>query len=182
MNNQKEKTIDGIKFVVTAFTAVEAFKLKAYLLKKFGPTLGHLLGTIDGVAPISGKIENIKEKIGDIKLDGEKMAHAIETLLGQFDEDDIITFLRRMLRNVVAHKDKKQFAFADEHFEATMDIIFNQHIFSVYPVLLLVLEVNYPDFFGKISGIGKKILATPTSEKAGKGSENESTVSETSES
>jgi len=181
MNKQKEKTIDGVKFVATAFPAVEAFRLKAYLMKKFGPTIGQIIGTIEGVPPISGKIGDIKDKIGDIKLDGDKMANAIETLMEQLSEDEFIAFLQRMLRNVVAHKDKKQFAFADEHFETTMDIVFNQHIFSVYPVLLLVLEANYPDFFGKISGIGKKILETATSEKGEKGSESGSTASETSE-
>jgi len=109
------------------------------------------------------------------------MAHAIETLMAQFDEDEFIAFLQRMLRNVVAHKDKKQLAFADEYFEASMDIVFNQHIFSIYPVLLLVLEANYPDFFGKIPGIGKKILGTLTSEKGDGESKNESETLETSE-
>jgi len=175
MNKQREKTIDGIKFIVTAFTAVEAFKLKSYLLKKFGPALGQALGTLDGGLPANGKI-------GDVKLDGDKMARAIETLMAQLDEDEFIAFLQRMLRNVVAHKDKKQFSFADDYFDATMDIVFNQHIFSVYPVLLLVLEANYPDFFGKIPGIGKKILGTITSEKDAREPKEESTTSETSES
>ena len=171
----KEKTIDGIKFVVTAFQAVEAFKLKSYLMKKFGPTLGQALGTLKDGLPTSGAI-------GDVKLDGNAVALAVESLVEQLNEDEFIAFLKRMLRNVVAHTKGKQFVFTEETFDASLDIVFSGKIFSVYPVLLLVLEANYPDFFGKMArGIGSKIKKIITSEPGEKNLKNESLESETSE-
>ena len=173
---EREKTIDGIKFAVTAFPAVEAFRLKSYLLRKFGPAIGQALGTLDGGLPASGKI-------GDVKLDGGKMAQAIETLMVQLDEDEYITFLQRMLRNVQARVGKTLFVFTEEHFETSLDNVFGEKTFTVYPVLLLVLEANYPDFFGKMGlGIGKRIQGMLTSEKGAEESGKESQASGTSES
>lgn len=169
----KERMIDGIKFVVTPFQAVEAFKLKSYLIRKFGPTLGQALGTLKDGLPTSGNI-------GDIKLDGDAIGRAVQSLAEQLDEDEFVTFLKRMLRNVVAHVKGKQFAFTDDTFDAALDIVFSGKLFSVYPVLLLVLEANYPDFFGKVArGIGSKIQKIITSGPGEEDLKNESEKSET---
>lgn len=47
---QKEQkiVIDGITFQVGPFMAVEGLKLKAHLVRTFGPALGEFLGGIDG--------------------------------------------------------------------------------------------------------------------------------------
>lgn len=170
----KEKTIDGIKFVVTAFQAIEAFKLKSYLMKKFGPSLGQALGTLKGGLPASGDI-------GEVKLDGEAMSRAIQSLMEQLDEHDFIEFLKRMLRNVAAHVKGKQFYFTEDTFDASLDIVFTGKLFTVYPVLLLVLEANYPDFFDKVArGIGSKIKKIITSGPGDENSKNGSAESETS--
>jgi hypothetical protein len=178
MQNQKEKLIGEIKFVVTAFTAVEAFRLKSFLLGKFGPSLGQLLGTLDNILPSGKKISEIN--FSGIKIDGDKAAKTIERLMAELNEDEFEAFLRRMLQNTVAIKGKNQFVFAEEQFETSMNIVFTGRLFSVYPVLLLVLEANYPDFFDKMGrGFGKKILTTLTSELDDENLNNESERSET---
>jgi hypothetical protein len=54
-----------------------------------------------------------------------------------------------------------------------MEIVFTGRLFSVYEVIGLVLEANYPDFFDKVvRGIGKKLTKTGTSGKDGKDSGN----------
>jgi hypothetical protein len=61
--------------------------------------------------------------------------------------------------------------FVGEAFDASMELAFSQHTFSVYSVILLVLKVNYPDFFEKMGEtIGTKIKAMAIS---GKGSNSE---------
>jgi len=55
-----------------------------------------------------------------------------------------------------------------------MDIVFGGRIFTIYPVLLLVLEANYPDFFGKVvRDIGERIRRMETFEPPEENSMNE---------
>ena len=167
MQTQKEKEIDGIKFVVTAFRAVEALRLKAYLMKKFGPAMGQAVGTFG-----SGLLDN--SKIGGMKVDGNKIAQTIEQLMVELGEDEYIAFIKRMFRNVVAHVNNKQFVFIESQFESSMDIVFGGRTFTIYPVLLLVLEANYPDFFGKVvRDIGERIRRMETFEPPEENSMNE---------
>ena len=160
-----EKTIGDIKFSVAPFQAVEALRLKSFLLKKFGPSFGQVLGILKDGLPTSGRI-------GDIKLDGDIMSQAIEKLMEQLGEDEFEAFIKRMFRNVTAGLIKDgtslQLSFADQAFVTSMEIVFTGRLFTVYPVLLLVLEANYPDFFGKMAqGFGTKIQRILTSEPAG---------------
>jgi hypothetical protein len=154
----KEKVIDGITFIVTPFQAVEALKLKVFLLRKFAPSFGQALGTLKDGIPESGKI-------GDVKIDGTELSRALEKLMEQLEPDEFINLIMRMFQNVQARfvKDGKPvlLAFGKEQFVTSMDIVFQGRLFSVYPVLLLVLEANFPDFFGKTAGIiGEKIRKT----------------------
>jgi hypothetical protein len=53
-----------------------------------------------------------------------------------------------------------------------MEIVFTGRLFSVYEVIGLVLEANYPDFFDKVVSplrvsIGKKLTKTGTFGKDG---------------
>jgi hypothetical protein len=44
-----------------------------------------------------------------------------------------------------------------------MELVFLGRLFSIYPLIIFVLKVNYPDFFGKVvSGIGRRIRTTLT--------------------
>jgi len=174
----KEKVIDGVKFSVVPFQAVEALRLKSFLLRKFGPSIGQALGTLKDGLPQNGKI-------GDLRLDGDALSQAIEKLMEQLNEDDFISLIRRMLRNVRAdfERDGKAVTMQfpeGETFDAAMDIVFKGRLFSVYPVMLLVLEANYPDFFGKMDslGIGQRIKKMTFSELGEPGSKSESGESE----
>jgi len=173
----KEKTINGIKFSVTPFHSVEGLRLKSFLIKKFGPALGQALGTLRDGLPENGNI-------GDIRLDGVVLSQAIEKLMEQLGEDDFIALIKRMFQNVIASvtKDGKllQLTFADQQFDTSMDVVFSGKLFTVYPVLLLVLEANYPDFFGKMAqDIGSKIKKIVTSDPDAPNSTSESGKSET---
>jgi len=169
----KEKEIDGIKFSVTPFRSVEGLRLKSFLIKKFGPALGQALGTLKDGLPENGNV-------GDIRLDGEALSHAIEKLMEQLGEDDFIALIKRLFQNVVASFTKEgkylQLTFADQQFDTSMDAVFSGKLFSVYPVMLFVLEVNYPDFFGKTAQlIGQRIKKIATSEPGEKSMTSEST-------
>jgi hypothetical protein len=171
MREPKTKEIDGVQFSVTPFPASEAFKLKAYLFKKFAPAVGELSGLLKDGFPESGKI-------GDIKIDSQVVTQTVEKLVVQLGEEDFLTLLKRMMQNVCAEltvegKSLKLF-FTQNSFDTSLDIVFSGKTFSIYAVLLFVLEVNYPDFLGKVAGdIGGKIKGIVTSELPGKNSKEE---------
>jgi hypothetical protein len=166
MREPKTKEIGGIQFSVTPFQATEAFRLKAYLFKKFAPAVGELSGIMKDGLPKNGKF-------GDLKIDPQVITQTIEKLVGELGEDDFISLIRRLLKNVGAKLtlDGKpaELYFTEETFETSLDLIFGGKTFSLYPVLLFVLEANYPDFFGMVAGnIGGKIKAMVTSDSPGK--------------
>lgn len=161
----KTKTIDGIEFSVAPFMAVEALRLKAYLLRTFGPALGQMVGTLKNLFTSKGDIAL------DMQIDGDSFAKTIETLTTQLDEDSFVNLIKRMFANLVAkgkdQKTGKGFArqFDVAHFDNSLNDVFSGRLFSIYPVLLLVLEANYPDFFEKtVRSIGKSIKETLSSE------------------
>jgi hypothetical protein len=172
MREPKTKEIDGVQFSVTPFPASEAFKLKAYLFKKFAPAAGELSGILKDGFPKSGKI-------GDIKLDGQVISQTLEKLVAQLGEEDFLALIKRLMQNVCAELtvDGKalKLYFSQSTFEASLDIVFSGRLFSIYPVLLFVLEANYPDFFGRMAGnIGGRIRQMVSSEPPGTVSEEES--------
>jgi hypothetical protein len=160
MREAKTKEIDGIQFSVTPFPAIEAFKLKAYLLKKFAPAFSQILEMVNGI-PKGGTVF-------DITFNGDVITKAVKELITQLDEEEFTALLRRLLQNVCAKTsvDGKalELYFTKDTFEASLDIVFSGSLFTVYPVLLFVLEANFPDFFGKMGGIGGKIQKMLSSE------------------
>lgn len=169
--NMKEKIINDVRFSVAPFRAVEGLKLKSFLLKKFGPSLGQLLGILKDGLPENGKV-------GDVRIDGAVLSQAVEKLMEQLGEEDFIALIKRLFANVTARFTKDgnalQLSFAEQTFDTSMDMVFSERLFMVYPVMLLVLEANYPDFFGKMAqGIGSKIKGMLTSEPGGQVSNSE---------
>jgi len=167
----KEKEISGIKFSVVPFQVVEALRLKPFLLSKLGPAFGLALGVLKDGLPESGQI-------GDIKIDGPAISSAIEKLVEQLDETSFIDLIKRLFKNVTAYVQKDgqalQIQFTDLNFDNAMNIVFEGKLFSVYPVMALVLEANFPDFLGLMGqGIGSKIKKIITSEPAEKASTSE---------
>ena len=176
-NKEKKIVIDGVTFQVAPFMAVEGLRLKAHLVRTFGPALGELLGGIDG------------QKVGsiaDISLGGDGIARGLEKLLEQLDEDKFIELVKRLLNNVIAiwpeGGKSRSIAFGTD-FDTAMQLVFLGKLFSIYPLIIFVLKVNYPDFFDKVvSGIGRRMRVTLTSEMEEPTPPSESGKSETSES
>jgi hypothetical protein len=173
----KEKEIDGIRFSAAPFRVVEALKLKSFLLKKFGPSVGQAFGALQG-----GLSED--SDIGEMKIDGYALSLAVEKLMEQLGETEFVDLIKRLFKNVTADlvKDGEplRFLFTDVSFETSMDMVFAGRLFTIYPVILLVLEANYPDFFGKWApGIGSRIKKIAASGPVEKESKSESERSET---
>jgi hypothetical protein len=175
-NKEKKIVIDDVTFQVAPFMAVEGLRLKAYLVRTFGPAISEFLGGIDG-KKIGG--------IGDVSLSGDGIARGLEKLLEQLDEDRFIELVKRLLSNVIAVWSKSgkshSIAFGTD-FDTAMQLVFLGRLFSIYTLIIFVLKVNYPDFFDKVSGIGRKMKVTLTSEAEKTTLPSESEQSEISES
>jgi hypothetical protein len=155
--------------------AVEGLRLKAHLVRTFGPALVELLGGINSV-----------KDIGVLSLGGDNISKGLEKLLEQLDEDSFEALIKRLLSNVIAvwpEGGKSRSVSFGQDFETAMQLVFLGRLFSVYELILFVLRVNYPDFFGKVvKGIGRKMRQTLTSGTEETTQRNESGQSETSES
>ena len=155
MVQTKTKEIKGKSYQVTPFMAIEGLRLKAYLVKLVGPALGELAGNVDGL---------------DSEINSNSISKVIEKLTEALDENSFIALIKRLLQNVIVNwvdeeGGKRAVAFAQD-FETSLNVVFQGELFSIYPVLAFVLEVNYPDFFGKITPlIGKKMSITSILEK-----------------
>jgi hypothetical protein len=164
----KEKTLNGVKFTAAPFTAVEGLKLKSYLVRTFGPALGEALGSFGNLFK-DGDVKG--DTIGDLSIDGQSVARAVERLMEQLSEDKFIELLKRLFSNLTAQVPNSEkgappvlIGFGENAFDASMELAFAGHLFSVYPIIVLVLGVNYPDFFEKTAGtIGSKIRSIVTS-------------------
>jgi hypothetical protein len=174
-NREQKIVIDGVTFQVAPFMAVEGLRLKAHLVRTFGPALGELLGGINSV-----------RDIGDLNLGGNSISKGLEKLLEQLDEDKFEALIKRLLTNVIAlwtEGGKSRSIAFNEDFSAAMQLVFLGKLFSIYELVIFVLRVNYPDFFDKVvSGIGRKMRITLTSGTEETTRQNESGQSETSES
>jgi hypothetical protein len=165
----KEKIIDGVQFTVVPFSAIEALRLKAYLVSVFGPALGVMLGALRngaGLPPAAG--QGGVAQAGDLNVDGGMLARGIESLVSKLGEESFIALIKRLFSRLTAKTQIEgkhlQFAFSESYFEASMDKVFSGRLFSIYPVIGLVLEANYPDFFEKTArGFGSRIAQIFTS-------------------
>jgi hypothetical protein len=176
-NKEKKIVIDGVTFQVAPFMAIEGLRLKAHLVSVFGPALGELLGGVDGQKA---------DSIASISLGGDGIAKGLEKLLEQLNEDKFVELVKRLLANVIAiwpeGGKSRSIAFATD-FETALQLVFLGKLFSIYPLIIFVLKVNYPDFFDKVvRGIGRRMLTTLTSETDETTPRTESGKSETSES
>jgi len=159
--NVKKKTVDGVQFTVAPFPVTEALKVKMLLAKTIGPALGEMAGAVGGLKSAAS--------IGDMSIDGHSLSGALEKLIGPLGEEQFLSLIERLFQNVsavYAAKDgnKVNISFGAGNFDAAMEAVFSGRIFSIYPVILLVMEANFPDFFGRVArGIGSLIPRTNTS-------------------
>ncbi len=157
MQTAKTKEINGKKYQVAPFMAIEALKIKMFLVKKIGPALGEFMGL--------SSMDN--------EIDGNVIAKVIEKLTETLDEDSFVALIKRLMQNVICNwtdKDGQSRAIAfGNDFNTAMNEVFCGELFSIYPVIGFVLEVNYPDFFGKIIPvISQKTQATGISKRGRK--------------
>jgi hypothetical protein len=100
------------------------------------------------------------------------MSSVIEKLTSVLSEDQFIILLKRMFELVGAtyvdsNGKQRHIQFGGDNFDLAMEEVFTGRLFTIYPVLLLVLEVNYPDFFAKaVPLIGSRFRATGGLEQA----------------
>jgi hypothetical protein len=178
MQNKEQKiVIDGVTFQVAPFMAAEGFSLIHRLSRTFGPSLGEILG---------GALTTKNGSIGDINLGSAAIARGLEKLFEQLGEKEYVELSKLLLSNVIAiwpeSGKSRSISFAQD-FDTAMQAVFLGKLLSVYQLILFVLKVNYPDFFDKVvSGIGRRIRTTLTSETEETTPQNESEQSETSES
>ena len=139
--NNKEKVIDGLTFRVSPFPAVDALCLKSYLIKTLGPAFAEAVDVFRGA---------------DSEISGRSLCGVVEKLTSSLDEETFVSLVQRMFRYVTVNgKDadgKPVVAQFGDNFNEAFNRVFVGRLFSIYPVMLLVLEANYPDFFGKVAG------------------------------
>ena len=158
----KKKTIDGIQFTVTPFPVSEAIKVKVLLAKTIGPAIGEAVGAVDSFTSV--------KSVADMKVDGAAISRAIQKLLEPLGEEEYLSLIERLFQSVSAifvpegAKEKVQIEFGGDNFTTALDAVFYGRLFSIYEVIILVLEANYPDFFAKAAqGIGRLIPITGSS-------------------
>jgi hypothetical protein len=176
VNNKEQKiVIDSVTFQAAPFMAVEGLRLKAHLVRTFGPALGELLGGIN-----ARKLDSI----ADIDIGGDSFSRGLEKLLEQLNESNFETLVKRLLANVIAiwtEGGKSRSISFGQDFDTAMQLVFLGKLFSIYPLIIFVLKVNYPDFFDKVvSGIGRRMHITLTSETERTTQQSESGQLETS--
>lgn len=132
----KDKEIDGHKYTVTSFGGREGVKIKAKLIKYFGPSLLSL--TTIGLQG--------KKKFSETEIDPELLSKLFQNLTDQLDEDEYLNFLLRLLKST--RYDNQEIN------EELFDTIFAGNYLTLYKVIFFVMEVNYKkSFFGE-GGIG----------------------------
>ena len=141
MFQTKSKEIDGIEFKVTQFPATEAYGIKRKLTGIVAPLILSLLG------------ENSTKTMLDANIDMAKLSGAVQNAFESLPENEFVGLLKRLTKNVEAHTTLNEkpvvLQLSDEnHF----DLCFTGKTFTIYPLLIFVLEVNFPDFFGKVKG------------------------------
>lgn len=148
----KEKEIQGMNVKVTQFGGIEAMQLKVALAKLMAPALAGLAGV------------NPNANILEQEVKPELLTKVFNSLFATMTENDFIALIKRILRNTMIQIENesgdKIWVQMDSDFNNKFDLVFSGKVFSVYPVLWFVLEVNYPDFFGIISGIGNRLKTT----------------------
>lgn len=143
MIETKEKSIDGSTYSVTQLPARRAIRLKARLIKLFGPVLAQVF-----IAAT--------EK-GDEAQKKADLVRAIEILGDHIDENSFESLVVDLLNGVRKN--------GMELTPQTIDMEFAGDMAGLYQVMFFVIEVNFSNFFSMI-GIGSPFQAElPTAHK-----------------
>ena len=133
MIETREKLIDGATYSVTQLPARRALKLKAKLIKLFGPVLAQFFITVT-------------EKNGEDQKKSD-LVRAVEILGSSIDENSFESLVVELLNGVRKN--------GMELTPATIDIEFAGDMAGIYQVCLFVIEVNFSNFLALI-GIGSQ--------------------------
>jgi len=143
-------TLDGVEFSIYPFSAIEALKLKMSFLQKIAPAFGQLVGDseIDG-----------KSKLEDMRMDGKALSGALEKLCLQLDENEFEKLIRRVLdkTSCIYTDNVGQLKNGELKNDEVFNTVFSKRLSLIYKLMAKVAEVNYPDFFALLAGIGTKI-------------------------
>lgn len=143
--------IDGVEFQIYPFPAFEALKLKAAFIKLIAPAFGQLIGDSE-MGEGAAKLENVK-------LEGKTLSNALQMLCANLSEEEFVKLLKRFVKKVsciYTDIDGKQKS-GELQNDQVFDTVFTQRLSLVYKVIGKVIQVNYPDFFGLIKGIGSRL-------------------------
>lgn len=156
MIETKEKEIGGAVYTVTQLPARRALKLKAKLLKLFGPALTQILllsndteekkpdeMTTDELASQLSMNPVDKYRIADLRKGG--MVKGVQLLVSNLDDKTFDELCVEILQGV--RRDGVELR------PETIDLQFAGRLSDLYAVMFFVLEVNFGDFFGW-GGIG----------------------------
>ena len=133
MIETREKVIGGATYTVTQLPARRALRLKAKLIKSFGPALAQFF------------LAATSEKDADER--NSQLVKAIEILSCNIDENSFEALVIEMLNGVRKN--------GLELTPPTIDLEFAGDMASLYQVLFFVIEVNYSNFL-EIIGIGNQ--------------------------
>lgn len=131
-----EKVIDGASYSVTQLPARRALRLKAKLIKQFGPVIAQVFVT----ATEKGTDE---EKKSDLVA-------AIQILSRHIDENSFEQLIVEMLQGVRKN--------GVELTPPVIDLEFAGDMAALYQVVYFVVEVNFSNFFS-LMGIGGQSLS-----------------------
>ena len=134
MIETREKEINGANYTVTQLPARRAIKLKAKLIKMFGPVLAQLFLVVKKVDK-----EEYEQK--------SNIVSAVEILASNLDPVDFETLIVELFAGV--RKNGK------ELLPNVIDTEFAGDLATLYLVALFVLEVNFASFF-ELLGIGRQ--------------------------
>lgn len=127
-----EKEINGATYVVTQLPARRAIRLKAKLIKLFGPALAQMI---------------LQTSSEDESQNKNSLVSAIESLAASLDPVEFENLIVEILQG--CRKNGK------ELLPQIIDLEFAGDMESLYKLLMFILEVNYANFFSML-GIGNQ--------------------------
>lgn len=142
MKRTEERTIEDTVYSVTQFIPTIALEYQLELMKLLGKPLAGLYASSEFSTTDKSTDE---ASFDDIKIDLEA---GVSQLADAINPKKHTKFIKDMLSLTTAN---------NRHVAKHFDDIFQGKIMEIYQVLLFVIEVNYPDFFTKISGALDKL-------------------------
>lgn len=125
------------KWAVTKFTGREGVRIFATLMQFVAPALTEMIDDVD--------TDGTKAKV---KLSGDAIGGAVQTLVSKLDEDTVIILIERLLAET--RKDGNEVL-------PIFDTEFMGEYGKLFKILTLVIKHNYSDFFDVLSSDSKTV-------------------------